>query len=79
MKGLVDEDGNVDERWKEFMKFQIERARFYFAVSGLCSTILCSTVHILLYWAILYCALLYCALLCSLRCTVLYSIVLTQL
>jgi len=33
MKGLVDEDGNVDERWKEFMKFQIERARFYFAES----------------------------------------------
>jgi len=31
MKGLVDEDGNVDPRWKEFMKFQIERARFYFA------------------------------------------------
>jgi phytoene synthase len=28
---LVDSDGNVDSRWKEFMKFQIERARFYFA------------------------------------------------
>jgi len=27
---LVDKDGNVDERWKDFMKFQIERARFYF-------------------------------------------------
>jgi phytoene synthase len=28
---LVDEEGKVDSRWKEFMKFQIERARFYFA------------------------------------------------
>ena len=31
---LVDEEGKVDSRWKEFMKFQIKRARFYFAVSS---------------------------------------------
>jgi phytoene synthase len=30
MGTLVDKDGNVDPRWKDFMKFQIERARFYF-------------------------------------------------
>jgi len=30
MKGLVDDDGNVDPRWKDFMRFQIQRARDYF-------------------------------------------------
>jgi phytoene synthase len=28
---LVDADGKVDERWRSFMKFQIERARTVFA------------------------------------------------
>lgn len=27
MKGMVDEKGNVDPRWKEFMKFQVRGDR----------------------------------------------------